>query len=150
MEGATAQRLDEVRCGFRVASSAWLTRDRSSEDYPDMKRPRLAAAALLFVLGIGSAFWGLHVSFKRITAYAEIREQRKSEGKTEAYLAEVESVNSPALLGLGVGALCFIGSIMAFVAHRKQIKAQKEPNQRLQTIPRHFPFQLLKSLARHV
>jgi hypothetical protein len=25
-----------------------------------------------------------------------------------------------------------------------------EPNQRLQTIPRHFPFQLLKSPARHV
>jgi hypothetical protein len=29
----TAQRLDGVRFEFRVASSAWLTRDRSAEDF---------------------------------------------------------------------------------------------------------------------
>ena len=78
---------------------------------------------------------GLEVSFRRIAAYAEIREQRKAEGKTEAHLAEVESVSSAAQLGLGVGALCFIGSIMAFVAHRRQIKAQKEPIQSSQRMP---------------
>jgi NAD/NADP transhydrogenase beta subunit len=97
-----------------------------------MKRAWLVAAALLFLLSIGSAMLGLHISFKRIAAYAEVREQRKTDGKTEAYLTEVESVNSPALLGLGTGAVCFVGSIMAFVAHRKQIKAKKEPNQPLQ------------------
>jgi hypothetical protein len=85
-----------------------------------MKRPWLFLSVATLVVGLVAAGVGVRSSLQRIFAQAELRAQRKAEGKTEAYLAEIESANRPAIIGLAVAGACSIGAIVAFAAHRRE------------------------------
>jgi len=92
-----------------------------------MKRPWLILSIVLLVLGLVAPIVGLDQFTKAALAYEKVREQRRAEGKTEAYLSEVEALNRLAFRGFGAGAFFIAGSITTFVIHRKKKKAEGYP-----------------------
>lgn len=92
-----------------------------------MKRPWLILSIALLALGLAAPIVGLNQFTKAALAYEKVREERRAEGKTEAYLSEVEALNRPAFMGFGAGAVLIVGSITTFVIHKRKKKAKGYP-----------------------